>query len=40
VGSARLSVLAQDEALGRRLWQISEDLTGYHFPWPNGRNGR
>ena len=40
IGAARLSVLAQDEALARRLWHISEDLTGYHFPWPGDRPGR
>ncbi|TAM87139.1 MAG: SDR family NAD(P)-dependent oxidoreductase [Jatrophihabitans sp.] len=34
VGPARLSALAQDEKLAHRLWQVSEDLTGFHYPWP------
>jgi NAD(P)-dependent dehydrogenase (short-subunit alcohol dehydrogenase family) len=31
VGPAKLSHLAQDEDLARRLWTISEELTGVHF---------
>ena len=34
IGPARISDLAADEKLGRRLWQASEDLTGLHYPWP------
>ncbi|MCU1656250.1 MAG: Short-subunit dehydrogenase [Pseudonocardiales bacterium] len=34
IGAARLSSFAQDERLGRRLWHISEELTGFHYPWP------
>jgi hypothetical protein len=26
--------VAQDEKLARRLWQVSEDVTGFHYPWP------
>lgn len=33
VGPARLSRAARDEELGRRLWQLSEDLTGVRYPW-------
>ena len=34
IGPARLSQCAQDQRLGRRLWQISEELTGFRYPWP------
>jgi NAD(P)-dependent dehydrogenase (short-subunit alcohol dehydrogenase family) len=34
IGPAKLSAVAQDEKLGRRLWQVSEELTGFHYPWP------
>ena len=34
IGQARLSEVAQDEKLARRLWQVSEDATGFHYPWP------
>jgi NAD(P)-dependent dehydrogenase (short-subunit alcohol dehydrogenase family) len=34
IGPARRSLLAQDERLGRQLWQVSEELTGFQFPWP------
>ncbi len=34
IGPARMSPLATDEQLGRRLWQVSEDLTGLRYPWP------
>ena len=34
LGPARLSPQAQDEKLAHRLWQVSEDLTGFHYPWP------
>jgi NAD(P)-dependent dehydrogenase (short-subunit alcohol dehydrogenase family) len=34
IGAARWSTPAQDEKLGRRLWQASEDLTGYRYTWP------
>jgi len=25
---------AADEELARKLWQVSEELTGLHYPWP------
>ncbi len=34
IGPARLSECAQDERLARRLWQVSEELTGLRYPWP------
>jgi NAD(P)-dependent dehydrogenase (short-subunit alcohol dehydrogenase family) len=34
IGAARLSEQAQDEKLGHRLWQVSEELTGFHYSWP------
>jgi NAD(P)-dependent dehydrogenase (short-subunit alcohol dehydrogenase family) len=34
IGAAKLSDEAQDERLGRRLWQVSEELTGFHYAWP------
>jgi NAD(P)-dependent dehydrogenase (short-subunit alcohol dehydrogenase family) len=34
IGPARRSRVAQDEALARRLWDVSEELTGFRFPWP------
>lgn len=33
IGAARLSPLARDERLARRLWQVSEELTGFHYVW-------
>jgi NAD(P)-dependent dehydrogenase (short-subunit alcohol dehydrogenase family) len=33
VGPARLSSLASDEALARRLWAVSVELTGFRYPW-------
>jgi NAD(P)-dependent dehydrogenase (short-subunit alcohol dehydrogenase family) len=33
IGSARLSLQAQDEKLARRLWQVSEEMTGYRYEW-------
>ena len=33
VGPARRSVLAQDQELASRLWQVSQDLTGVDYPW-------
>ena len=35
IGPARLSRLARDESLARRLWSVSEDLTGFRYPWPS-----
>ncbi len=35
IGPAKRSEAAQDEKLARRLWQVSEELTGFHYPWPN-----
>jgi NAD(P)-dependent dehydrogenase (short-subunit alcohol dehydrogenase family) len=34
IGPARMSELARDEKLAHRLWQVSEELTGYHYSWP------
>jgi NAD(P)-dependent dehydrogenase (short-subunit alcohol dehydrogenase family) len=34
IGPARLSRYAQDDKLARRLWQVSEDMTGFHYAWP------
>ncbi|WP_375480637.1 oxidoreductase [uncultured Jatrophihabitans sp.] len=34
IGPARRSTLAQDEKLARRLWQVSEELTGFRYDWP------
>lgn len=36
IGPARLSPYAQDEKLARKLWQRSEELTGFIYPWPSG----
>jgi NAD(P)-dependent dehydrogenase (short-subunit alcohol dehydrogenase family) len=33
VGPARMSLLARDETLARRLWEVSEELTGLRYPW-------
>lgn len=33
IGPARLSEQAQDEELARRLWQVSEELTGFRYSW-------
>jgi NAD(P)-dependent dehydrogenase (short-subunit alcohol dehydrogenase family) len=33
IGAARLSEQAQDEKLARRLWQVSEELTGLRYAW-------
>jgi NAD(P)-dependent dehydrogenase (short-subunit alcohol dehydrogenase family) len=33
IGPARMSALAQDEKLGRRLWQVSEEMTGLLYAW-------
>ncbi|MEP7019120.1 MAG: oxidoreductase [Pseudonocardiales bacterium] len=35
IGAAKLSRSAQDEELARRLWLVSEELTGFHYPWPS-----
>jgi len=37
IGTARLSPQAQDEKLGRRLWQVSEELTGFRYDWDGAR---
>lgn len=34
IGPARLSAQARDEKLARRLWQVSEELTGLRYSWP------
>lgn len=33
IGPARLSAQARDEKLARRLWQVSEELTGFRYGW-------
>ena len=33
IGTARMSDVAKDEKLAHRLWQVSEELTGFHYPW-------
>jgi NAD(P)-dependent dehydrogenase (short-subunit alcohol dehydrogenase family) len=33
IGPAKLSPPAQDEKLARRLWQVSEELTGFRYEW-------
>jgi NAD(P)-dependent dehydrogenase (short-subunit alcohol dehydrogenase family) len=33
IGPARLSSYAQDEKLARRLWQVSEEMTGLRYEW-------
>jgi NAD(P)-dependent dehydrogenase (short-subunit alcohol dehydrogenase family) len=40
IGPAKLSAEAQDEKLARRLWQVSEEMTGFHYRWPNSSVGR
>jgi NAD(P)-dependent dehydrogenase (short-subunit alcohol dehydrogenase family) len=34
IGPARRSELARDEKLAHGLWQLSEELTGFHYEWP------
>jgi NAD(P)-dependent dehydrogenase (short-subunit alcohol dehydrogenase family) len=33
IGAAKLSSYAQDEKLARRLWQVSEEMTGFRYDW-------
>jgi NAD(P)-dependent dehydrogenase (short-subunit alcohol dehydrogenase family) len=33
IGPARQSLLAQDEKLARKLWHLSEELTGFRYNW-------
>jgi len=33
IGPAKLLPLAQDEALAKQLWTVSEELTGLHYAW-------
>lgn len=33
IGTARLSAAARDDDLARRLWQVSEELTGLRYDW-------
>ena len=40
VGAARLSTQAQDETLARRLWRVSEDLTGFRWSWDDAPAAR
>ena len=35
VGAARVSTLAADPSLARRLWRVSEDLTHLRYSWPD-----
>ena len=37
VGPAKLSRLARDEDLARKLWDLSEELTGVSFAWARAR---
>jgi len=37
IGTARLSPQARDDRLGRRLWQVSEELTGFRYDWDGAR---
>ena len=37
IGPARMSTDAQDERLGRRLWAVSEEMTGFHYSWPHSK---
>jgi len=37
IGAARLSPQARDERLARRLWQVSEELTGFRYDWDGAR---
>jgi NAD(P)-dependent dehydrogenase (short-subunit alcohol dehydrogenase family) len=34
IGAAKRSALAADEKLARRLWSVSEELTGFRYTWP------
>jgi NAD(P)-dependent dehydrogenase (short-subunit alcohol dehydrogenase family) len=34
IGPARMSARAREESLARRLWDVSEELTGLRYPWP------
>jgi NAD(P)-dependent dehydrogenase (short-subunit alcohol dehydrogenase family) len=34
IGPAKMSNLAHDERLARRLWDVSVELTGFRYPWP------
>lgn len=36
IGPAKLSSYAQDEKLARRLWQVSEEMTGFRYSWTSG----
>jgi NAD(P)-dependent dehydrogenase (short-subunit alcohol dehydrogenase family) len=35
IGPAKLSTEAKDDKLARRLWQVSEEMTGFHYHWPS-----
>jgi NAD(P)-dependent dehydrogenase (short-subunit alcohol dehydrogenase family) len=35
IGPARKSACARDGGLARQLWAVSEDLTGFRYPWPD-----
>jgi NAD(P)-dependent dehydrogenase (short-subunit alcohol dehydrogenase family) len=37
IGPARFSRPAEDERLARRLWQVSEELTGFRYDWDAAR---
>jgi len=35
IGPARRSPVARDAQVARRLWRVSEELTGFQYPWPS-----
>ncbi|WP_241895768.1 oxidoreductase [Jatrophihabitans sp. GAS493] len=35
IGPARMTNRDRDPELARRLWEVSEDLTGLRYPWPS-----
>ncbi|MCW2494097.1 oxidoreductase [Jatrophihabitans sp.] len=39
IGKAKRLPLADDEALARQLWTVSEELTGLHYPWTSSAVG-
>jgi NAD(P)-dependent dehydrogenase (short-subunit alcohol dehydrogenase family) len=39
LGPAKRSEAAQDEKLALRLWHVSEELTGFQYPWPAPQRG-
>lgn len=39
IGTANLSAEAKDDKLGRRLWHVSEEMTGFRYSWPHSPLG-